>query len=222
METKTFKELDENRQLEIVSNSINSMNDPLEYMVENVTTELEEYGFEDPEIMYSGFHSQGDGASFTCKHVNIEKFLLKEKNNMDFDFEEEINLTGDSDTDLILTEFELLSDRIIEQLVKHCYFYANITRNSHHYYHENTVNVNVEYETCNIVDTKEERDIESYDITDSDNTLAINFTEYLDAYMSEWVKSKCKDIYRRLEKEWEDLHTAEMEYLKGVNEKYAA
>lgn len=40
--------------------------------------ELKAEGFEDAEIAFSGFYSQGDGASFTAS-VNIETFLRKHR-----------------------------------------------------------------------------------------------------------------------------------------------
>lgn len=40
---------------------------------------LEAVGFEDVESCYSGFCSQGDGASFTADNVDIEKFLRSQK-----------------------------------------------------------------------------------------------------------------------------------------------
>lgn len=40
---------------------------------------LESVGFEDVESQYSGFCSQGDGASFTAGNVDIEKFLRSQK-----------------------------------------------------------------------------------------------------------------------------------------------
>src|ERR1051326_2894350 len=36
---------------------------------------LEQIGFEDAEINFSGFCCQGDGASFTCKNVNVNKLI---------------------------------------------------------------------------------------------------------------------------------------------------
>lgn len=50
---------------------------------EHITSEyyekLEALGFEDVESQYSGFCSQGDGASFTASNIDIEKFLRKTK-----------------------------------------------------------------------------------------------------------------------------------------------
>lgn len=46
-----------------------------EHIIERYKEILENVGFEDPEINYSGFYCQGDGASFTTKNVDIEKFI---------------------------------------------------------------------------------------------------------------------------------------------------
>lgn len=43
-------------------------------IIADETERLAELGFEDAEISYSGFWSQGDGASFTAT-INLEKFL---------------------------------------------------------------------------------------------------------------------------------------------------
>ncbi|MEJ2711006.1 MAG: hypothetical protein P8074_25580 [Anaerolineales bacterium] len=43
------------------------------------TTDLNELGFRDVDIAFSGFSSQGDGASFTAKDIDIARFIKKEK-----------------------------------------------------------------------------------------------------------------------------------------------
>ena len=50
-----------------------------ESITEDHKSVLEEHGFEDIDARYSGFCSQGDGASFTAGNVDIEKFLRKSK-----------------------------------------------------------------------------------------------------------------------------------------------
>ena len=40
---------------------------------------LQEFGFMEPEIYFSGFGSQGDGACFDCKHIDIRKFASHHK-----------------------------------------------------------------------------------------------------------------------------------------------
>lgn len=49
------------------------------YMLEEWEEKLEAMGFEDPQINFSGFWSQGDGASFTSKRVDVLKFLTVHK-----------------------------------------------------------------------------------------------------------------------------------------------
>ncbi|QOI72053.1 hypothetical protein pEaSNUABM50_00029 [Erwinia phage pEa_SNUABM_50] len=50
-----------------------------DFIQERFHSELNEFGFEEVESRYSGFCSQGDGASFTADNVDIEKFLRKTK-----------------------------------------------------------------------------------------------------------------------------------------------
>lgn len=46
-----------------------------EDILENWKEHLKEYGFTEPEIRFSGFWSQGDGASFTSKAVHLDLYL---------------------------------------------------------------------------------------------------------------------------------------------------
>lgn len=45
-----------------------------EPVIEDWKARLEKKGFNDPEISWSGFSSQGDGASFTCKSIDFKKY----------------------------------------------------------------------------------------------------------------------------------------------------
>ena len=45
-------------------------------IIEEWTAKLEEAGYMEPEILFSGFYSQGDGASFTCKSLNWNKIMV--------------------------------------------------------------------------------------------------------------------------------------------------
>lgn len=45
-----------------------------DFLLEQFQEELKAKGFEDPEIHYSGFGSQGDGACFTCSKIDLEKW----------------------------------------------------------------------------------------------------------------------------------------------------
>lgn len=46
-----------------------------DFLYERWTADLEAVGFENPQIEFSGFWSQGDGASFTCSSIDNEKLI---------------------------------------------------------------------------------------------------------------------------------------------------
>ena len=73
----TFDELDEKAQ-EAVLDKLRHVNVDDDYWYEATYSEWKEQlakrGFEDAEIRFSGFSSQGDGASFTCKSVDALKW----------------------------------------------------------------------------------------------------------------------------------------------------
>ena len=79
-------------------------------------------GFESPEIAFSGFASQGDGASFTCKRVNLAEFTKAQKAKTRF--------------------AKLLRLVEVDDLC------ASVDRVDHHYSHANTVRANVDM-ACN-------------------------------------------------------------------------
>ena len=70
-------------------------------------------------INFSGFHSQGDGASFTCQSVDITKWL-KYQNNPKYK-----------------RILKLLENSVRSDLE----YSAEIKRTTYHYYHENTVSL---------------------------------------------------------------------------------
>lgn len=101
--------------------------------IDDIKNELEnEFGMVDIKINFSGFANQGDGASFTGKINDFEKFINKIKINPIIEF----------------------------------------TRNDSHYFHENTV-------SCDIGDVED--------------------------LIEEWRYQKCKEIYRKLENEYDYL-----------------
>lgn len=83
METRTynvykFDELsEESKQKAIEKNRdfYTDFNDWHEFVIDDWKTRLEAIGFNEPVIRFSGFWSQGDGASFTCKSIDLEKLL---------------------------------------------------------------------------------------------------------------------------------------------------
>lgn len=84
-----------------------------DFIINEWKLKLEELGFINPEISYTGFYSQGDGASFIA---DVDIKLAAQKSELFTD--REINLL-----------YTLWNYGLIE---------AAIRRASHHYYHENT------------------------------------------------------------------------------------
>jgi len=73
----SFKELNEDQKKKVIENYnlINVDDDEWHnFIIEEWKEKLARQGFEDANINFSGFWSQGDGASFNCS-VNLEKFL---------------------------------------------------------------------------------------------------------------------------------------------------
>jgi hypothetical protein len=54
---------------------INTHDRLYEHVYEKWIEKLEEMGFSKPKIYFSGFYSQGDGASFECEYVDAQKIL---------------------------------------------------------------------------------------------------------------------------------------------------
>jgi hypothetical protein len=50
-------------------------NDWYEYLIDEWKEKLEDLGYMEPEISFSGFWSQGDGASFTCRWIDLAKWI---------------------------------------------------------------------------------------------------------------------------------------------------
>lgn len=90
------------------------------FILDEWKVKLAKMGFDDAQINYSGFSSQGDGASFICKHVNICKFLRWHKG---------------------ANEYRTLYNYLQEG----GYVDASLYRSDHHYCHEYTVSANIDF-----------------------------------------------------------------------------
>lgn len=149
-----------------------------EHILEDWKNEvLPNLGFENCEIRYSGFWSQGDGASFEGD-VNFLKYC---------------------------DAYGLNIRPSVRKLIENgCVnVYASLERNSHHYYHENTVSLN-------------------YDIDGLQYKKAPRLEEYLCKIcegIKEDARAKMREIYRNLEKHYKYLTSDEsvIEFLE-VNE----
>ena len=146
---------------------------------------LEALGYSDPEIQYSGFWSQGDGASFTSKQVPLPSTDPKVIEAWD-------QLIGAA---------ELLGQPVTEDINDMAY--GSVIRTGHHYFHENTVSVDWEWNDPPYTDRWEYfADPTPEGIQPFITTLKDAVESYFDG-LEEIVKDLCKEIYSDLEKEYD-------------------
>ncbi len=110
-----FEELNEQQQEDAIEKNRNINVDFEEwhdFVKEDHHSKLEEVGFSGVESAYSGFWSQGDGASFTANSLDIEKFLRATKRWTYY--------------------------RPLHEMIRINEIWAKVVRTTHHYCHENT------------------------------------------------------------------------------------
>ena len=151
----------------------------LDWVIENETEDLEGLGLENVEIAFTGFWSQGDGASFTTRVNDIPAFIKT------------IGVT-----DEILPKVLAAFEEVYEM---------RIVRTDSRYFHENTVRFEIEE-----MDDTELILMSPFGIGDITVDLSETLEEIgLEKKASEWVKSKCKEIYRKLEKAYNEEFSEE-------------
>ena len=157
-----------------------------EPIIEGFTEEMEAIGMADIDCQFSGFYSQGDGASFTGKVKDNELFL------------KEIGITPASVGlgDKTPRKFDTALASIAENI------YITIQRNDRNYYHYNTISANVE------VDGDEEIELDlglgmiiEIDVND--------VCERIDPIITDWAREKSKKLYRDLENYHDELQSDE-------------
>jgi hypothetical protein len=192
METYSIQELSPGARKIVIeaiqnSRSFTEQEVDLDWVIENETEDLMTLGLDNVEISFSGFWSQGDGASFTARVNDIPTFIKT------IGIEEEI-------LPKVLEAFEEVYE-------------MSIVRIDSRYVHENTVRFEIEE-----MDDTELVILSGFGFGDITVDLNDTLEEIgLEAKASSWVKSKCKEIYRTLEKayyeefsdeaaeEWADL-----------------
>ena len=151
----------------------------LDWVIENETEDLEALGLDNVEIAFTGFWSQGDGASFTARVNDIPNFIKS------------IGVT-----DEILPKVLAAFEEVYEM---------RIVRTDSRHFHENTVRFEIEE-----MDDTELILMSPFGIGD----ITVDLNETLEEIelvkkASEWVKAKCKEIYRKLEKAYDEEFSEE-------------
>jgi hypothetical protein len=170
-----------------------------EFIVEGFIEDMQEfYGVdvEEGDVAFTGFYSQGDGASFTGEVGDVKKFLEKALNYPDMEY---LNMGKQKEENdelvTLLSDLDNLGYDIREKLRPEDITIKFVRSNSN-YVHENTVSAEVEAE-------------ETPESWDTDKKF--NWTDYhewlgsLESECTTWLRSECKDLYRKLEEEYESL-----------------
>lgn len=155
---------------------------------------LEKFGVDisRDEIYYTGFYSQGDGASFKGTVVDDEKFFknalsLKSSEFLDMGEEEK---SDDEGLVTLMGDLRNIGFDTRERL-KPDDFYIQFTKSSSRYEHSNTMEVDVEFDE---IEEKEddERDFES-------------FVHKIESESLDWARGKADELYSSLSRYYEDL-----------------
>jgi hypothetical protein len=163
-------------------------------IIEGFEEDMEGYGIEDVKCSFTGFYSQGDGASFTGKISDNVKFI--------FDTLGMGNVPPLSFLDK-LDQIKLASgikEKMLKSLREDLYIW--IERTDSRYSHENTVRVNLEHASDEDFDVK----------IGLEGKMNLNFAELLDKIevrATEWVRGKSRELYRELWKYFEELQSDE-------------
>ena len=166
-----------------------------EPIIEDFEGEMEENGLSDIEVSYSGFYSQGDGASFTGKVYDNKTFMkkcldLKDDEWLDMGDEEKPEDEGSRlRADLLDLGFDSREKLTPDN------FSISIIRDSSRYSHENTISGNVVIE----------------DIPESieDEFPLDEYAAKLEEMVTKWARTTSVDLYRKLERYYDDLMSDE-------------
>ena len=169
-------------------------------VIENFESKLENLGLETIVCNFTGFWSQGDGASFTANVRDVKKFLMDEiklKPGKWFDYQKEEN--EEDEIDDLISGFEELgiNSKIIPLTPDD--FWISIKRDSSRYYHENTISADLDVD-----EPVEGRDL------DASQRKEFNAWLYsLENSITKWAREKSKELYSELENEYESMTSDE-------------
>jgi len=174
-----------------------------EDVIENFESKLENLGLENIVCNFSGFYSQGDGASFTASVRDVEKFFrdaIKLKPGKWFTYskpdpnriktEAEKELDDIEETFVSLGIFEPEVDKITPDD-----FWINIKRDSSRYYHENTISAELDVD----------EPVEGRDLDVSQRKELGVWLGSLENSITEWARTKSRELYSELQNEYDSM-----------------
>lgn len=178
-----FRDLSEERRWEVIHDGLQFSDFWWEQIQEEVKGELEKEGISTLDFQWSGFHSQGDGASFTGS-VDLNEFFKYHLNKFEFTFSRDGHSQEGAD---LLEELGADPKFMVKEAIEDGIITGSIDRIDNRYSHWNTVSFNIERE---YLPEGWEKEVDS-------------FANYLEGYCSDWLEDKCRDLYSRLEKAYD-------------------
>jgi hypothetical protein len=166
-----------------------------EPIIEDFEERMKELGVDGVEVSYSGFYSQGDGASFTGDVFDTKTFMSKAlglKNTEWLDMGEDEKPEDEESrlrADLLDIGFDTREKLTPDNFV------IKIERLSNRYSHENTIKGKVYIED---IPESIEDEIPSQTIEDE-----------IEEKVTNWARSESKDLYRNLERYYDELRSDE-------------
>jgi hypothetical protein len=191
----SFNELSPEAQREALDNYRDINVDYLDwhdYVIDEFKEEMKEkFGFEVDDVRYSGFYSQGDGASFTGEAIDKALFL---KNALGVTSSSDVFDNGeDSEEDELRSLMGDLRNIGFDnrERFKADDLYFNVRRRQHGsmYVHENTIDGDVDADWLDL-DDDDERDFDG-------------FVQDLERKTTGWAREQSRDLYRRLQDEYD-------------------
>ena len=176
-----FEELSDDTQQIVLDKYRDWMvDDPYWYtcITEDYKDKLTELGIEKPEIYFSGFWNQGDGAVFECKDIDLIKLM------------DALNMKQDHSY-----IYKLLQDEAIDLSV-------GVSRISSIYSHEKTARFNLDLYLIND-DELTDGNLTLDEIEEKIHTHLNKLGDTLEY----WRMDTCKEIYQALEQEYEMLQS---------------
>jgi hypothetical protein len=157
--------------------------------IDDFKEEVKEDGINDLEVTYTGFHSQGDGASFTSNDIDTRKIFnaagIKSDGALNMEVDDERSKGVNKEFYDLLDTMEdigqLERNRIKPEEIR-----VTVERINSRYYHENTVRANVEI----------------WDEPDGWEEPP-NFTSELEDKITDYIRGLCRKLYRYLEEDYE-------------------
>lgn len=202
--TYTFDELSDHLKEEAIeaNRDINVYDDWHENVIEEFHQDLSKMGVEEVDVQYSGFYSQGDGASFTGKVVDTKLFLTKTLGMTQYSNEE-------------LDELPTAVKEKVKEFIDLLLIAFNRKYGSR-YYHEKTCQADTWCEILHNVGYDEEYPDGKIHFTDRVLTgEPIVFMDLeqevakIDDAAEEWRSNQCRELYRSLENEYDYLRSDE-------------